>query len=113
MATIELTPELLRVRLTPAEKLWALRGDLTVPRTAIREVSIVADGVHGTRGLRAPGLGLPGVRKVGTWRGAAGRELVSVRAGQPAVRITLDGQPYASLLIGTAEPERVAGAVRG
>ena len=113
MATIDLTPDQVRIRLTPAEKLWALRGDLTVPRAAIREVTVVPDGLHATHGMRAPGLGVPGRRKVGTWRGHAGREFVSVRAGEPAVRITLTGQRYDALLIGAPDAATLATAVRG
>ncbi|MBY8874950.1 hypothetical protein K7640_24275 [Micromonospora sp. PLK6-60] len=113
MATIDVGTDRIRVRLSRAEKLWALRGDLTFPRSAVREVTVEPDGLAATRGLRAPGLGLPGVRKVGTWRRRGGRELVSVRAGQPAVRITLDGQWYNSVLVGADQPEDLARAVRG
>jgi hypothetical protein len=59
--------------------------------------------------VRAPGLGLPGVRKVGTWRGRDGRTLVSVRRGQPGLRIALTGQHFDTLLIGVDDPAAVAG----
>ncbi|MEU3458115.1 hypothetical protein ABZ671_31695 [Micromonospora sp. NPDC006766] len=113
MATIDLSTDTIRVRLTPAEKLWALRGDLAFPRSAVRDVAVEADGLHATRGLRAPGLGVPGLRKVGTWLSRAGREFVSVRADQPAVRITLTGQWYDALLIGADDAAALAEAVRG
>ncbi|MFG2057448.1 hypothetical protein ACGFI9_25850 [Micromonospora sp. NPDC048930] len=67
MATIAFDNDRIRVRLTPAEKLWALRGDLSFPRDAVRAVTVEPDGLHATRGMRAPGLGVPGRRKVGTW----------------------------------------------
>ncbi|MGR6319685.1 hypothetical protein Q2K19_27470 [Micromonospora soli] len=113
MATIDLTTDLIQVRLTAAEKLWALRGDLRFPRSAVRAVTVEPDGLHATRGLRAPGLGVPGRRKVGTWRGRSGREFVSVRAGQPAVRITLAGQRYDAVLVGADDAPALAEAVRG
>ncbi|MFI7214828.1 hypothetical protein [Micromonospora maritima] len=112
MATVHLTAERIHVRLTAAEKVWALRGDLSFPRSAVRAVTVVPDGLHETRGLRAPGLGVPGLRKVGTWRGATGREFVSVRAGQPAVRITLADQRYDALLVGADDAAALAEAVR-
>ncbi|MFG2105222.1 hypothetical protein [Micromonospora chersina] len=113
MATIDLSTDTIRVRLTPAEKLWALRGDLAFPRAAVRTVTVEADGLRATRGLRAPGLGVPGLRKVGTWLGRTGREFVSVHADQPAVRITLAGQRYDALLIGADDAAALAEAVRG
>lgn len=113
MATVDLSTDTIRVLLTTAEKVWALRGDLAFPRDAVRAVIVEPDGLRATRGLRAPGLAAPGLRKVGTWRGRAGREFVSVRADQPAVRITLTGQRYDSLLIGADDAAALADAVRG
>ncbi|MEV1142441.1 hypothetical protein [Micromonospora sp. NPDC049799] len=112
MATVEITAERIRVRLSPAEKIFALRGDLSFPRTCVRGAEVVLDGVTAPRGLRAPGLGLPGLRNVGTWRARSGTEFVSVRTGQPAVRITLIGQPYDSLLIGSDDPAALARRLR-
>ncbi|SCE73611.1 hypothetical protein [Micromonospora mirobrigensis] len=112
MASVEITADRIRVRLSTAEKIFALRGDLSFPRTAVRGVEVVPNAVTMIRGLRAPGLGLPGLRNVGTWRGRAGTEFVTVRAGQPAVRITLSGQPYDSLLIGSDDATTLAGRLR-
>ncbi|ADU10616.1 hypothetical protein ML5_5143 [Micromonospora sp. L5] len=111
MATVDLTPDRIDVRLTTAEKVWALRGDLSFPRSAVSAAVVVPDGARATRGIRAPGLGVPGTRNVGTWRGRAGKEFVSVRGGQPAVRITLTGQAYDSLLIGADDADALAAAV--
>ncbi|MER7457694.1 hypothetical protein [Micromonospora sp. NPDC126480] len=113
MAVVEIDRDSVHVRLSTAEKIWALRGDVTFPRSAVRQVEVLPDGLAATRGLRAPGLGLPGLRKVGTWRGRAGTEFVSVRGGEPAVRITLAGQRYDAVLIGAAGPEQLARSLRG
>jgi hypothetical protein len=67
--------------------------------------------VAATQGLRAPGLGLPGLRKIGTWRGAGRRTLVSVRRGQPAVRVTLEGRRWDELLVGTDDAAAVAASL--
>ncbi|MGC4892744.1 hypothetical protein [Micromonospora sp. DT31] len=112
MATIDVTAGRLDVRLTTAEKIWALRGDLSFPRSAVRGAVVVPDGARATRGIRAPGLGVPRIRNVGTWRGRAGKEFVSVRGGQPAVRITLTGQGYDSLLVGADDADALAARVR-
>jgi hypothetical protein len=89
------------------QKLSGWVRDTEVLLSAIRSVEVVADAVHAPRGLRAPGLGLPG-RKIGTWRGGGERTLVSVSRDQPALRIELDGQRYDTWLIGTDDAAMLA-----
>ncbi|MGY1834485.1 hypothetical protein ACI79P_05165 [Blastococcus sp. SYSU DS0510] len=112
MATLQLTPSTLSVRLTRTEKIAGLLRDVDVPRSAIRSVEVVADALPATRGLRAPGLALPGVRKVGTWRRPGERTLVCVRRAQPAVRVRLEGQRYGTLLVGADDADAVAASLR-
>jgi hypothetical protein len=108
MATVTTTPQALRVTLTTTEKVLGLLRDLEVPRSSVTSVEAVADGLAAARGLRAPGLGLPGVRKIGTWRARGEKSLVSVRRGQPAVRVRLAGQRFDSLLLGTDDAAALA-----
>lgn len=111
MATIHLTSQTLSVRFTTAEHLAGLIRDIDVPRNAVTAVAVELDGVHATSGLRAPGLALPGRRKVGTWRGFGAqprRTAVCVRGGQPAVRIALAGQKWDQLLICATDAKAVA-----
>ena len=108
MATVDVTGSTVRVRFTRSEKLLGLVRDVDLPRDAVRAVEVVPEPLTSLRGLRAPGMALPGVRKIGTWRGHGARTLVSVRRDQPAVRIELTGQRYDSLLIGVDDAARVA-----
>jgi hypothetical protein len=107
MATVHLTTETLTVRLTRGEKLAGLLRDLTVPLSAVAAVEVVPDALAAVRGLRAPGLGLPG-RRIGTWRRRGERSLVSVRRGQPGLRLELTGQRFDTVLVGLPEPAPVA-----
>ncbi|MBK5223801.1 MAG: hypothetical protein JJE52_13215 [Acidimicrobiia bacterium] len=107
MATIVVSDDVLSVRLSRGEKVAGLLGDITVPLAAITLVVTVPRGLHAPRGIRAPGLGLPGVRKIGTWRARGDRQYVSVRRHQPALRISLADQRYDTLVIGVADPEAV------
>ncbi|MFW3172483.1 hypothetical protein [Geodermatophilus sp. CPCC 206100] len=111
MATITTTSQTVRVTLSRAEKLLGLLRDLEVPRSAVTSVDSVPDGLSAPRGVRAPGLGLPGVRKIGTWRGQGEKTLVSVRRGQPAVRVRLTGQRFDTLLVGADDATAVAGTL--
>ncbi len=113
MATLQLTDSTLSVRLTRSEKFWGLLRDLEVPRSAVRDVEVVPDGLAAARGIRAPGLGLPGRRKIGTWRLAGERSLVSVRRDQPALRIGLEGQRYDTLVIGADDAAALGATLNG
>ena len=109
MATIHLHGDTLEVRFTRAERISGLiLRDLRIPTSAVRAAVVVPDGLAATRGIRAPGLAIPGVRKIGTWRRRGGKSIVTVRRGQPAIRFDLAGQRYESLLIGLDRPEELA-----
>ncbi len=110
MATIDTTPRTLRVSLTRAEKVLGLLRDLEVPLTAVRSVAVVPDGLAAARGLRAPGLGLPGLRLIGTWRRRGSRSFVSVRRG-PAVRLELSGRRFDTVLVSADDAAAVAASV--
>jgi hypothetical protein len=111
MATIETTSGTLRVSLTRTEKVLGLLRDLEVPLSAVRSVAVVPDGLAAARGVRAPGLGLPGLRLIGTWRRRGSRTLVSVRRGRPAVRVELAGQRRDTVLVSADDAAAVAAAL--
>jgi hypothetical protein len=112
MAEIVIDPPRLRVRFTRAEHVAGLIRDVDVPLSSVRSVEVAADGEKGTRGMRAPGLAVPFRRKVGTWRGKGRRSAVSVRGGEPALRVGLEGERFTELLIGTPDAEQVADRLR-
>ncbi|UOY01721.1 hypothetical protein [Blastococcus sp. PRF04-17] len=111
MATLQLTATTLTVSLTRVEKFFGLLRDVEVSLTAIRSIEAADDALEAARGLRAPGLGLPGVRKIGTWRRPGERSFVSVRRDQPAVRIELSGCRYDVLLVGVDDAATTAAAI--
>jgi hypothetical protein len=112
MATMHMNDAALRVCFTRREKIGGLLRDVDVPLTAIKSVTVEPDGLKAARGVRAPGLSVPGRRKVGTWRGRGHRSVVSVRRDQPAVRLRLDGHRFSELLIGAADAEAIATQLR-
>ena len=112
MAHIDLIPAVLRLRLTPFERIAGLLRDRHAPLAAVREVDVVSDGLAAARGLRAPGLGVPGICKIGTWRGRSVRRLVAVRRGEPALRIGLEGQRYDEWLVSMPDAHAVVGRLR-
>lgn len=107
MATIDFDTDGFTVRLSTAEKLAGLLRDIQVPYRAVTSVEIPADGLRATRGMRFPGLALPGRRKIGTWRTGRGKAFVSVARGLPAVRLTLRGHRYTEVLLSVRDAEHV------
>lgn len=109
MSTIRIDPTTVAIELTNWERVFALRGDVTIPRGDIASVAVLTDALAAAKGLRAPGLGAPGIRKVGTWRTRGSRTLVSVRRGQPAVRIRMrPSSEWDAVLVGSDEAPTIA-----
>jgi hypothetical protein len=112
MATLTAEGAELHLALTGREKLAGLHGDVRVPLTAVREVTVEPDALAAVRGLRAPGLALPGRTKIGTWRGRGGKRFVVARRDAPAVRVALDGAAHEELIVSVEDAETVAAEIR-
>lgn len=113
MATVTVRSTDLTITFTRLEKLAGLIRDLTLDRSTVTGVSVVQDGLKAARGLRAPGLDVPGQRKVGTWRGRGRKTLVSLRRGAPVLRLELTGARYDEAVLSLPDAEQVAAALRG
>lgn len=109
---INLTDTAVVVRFAWWEKLAGLVRDIEVPLDSVRVVELAPDGLAAANGLRAPGLGIPGRRKIGTWRRPGAKTLVSVRRGQPAVQIELHGARFDRMVIGADDAAGLAGRLR-
>ncbi len=107
MATVTITSDTLQVRFTTAEKVLGLVRDRELPLSSVASVNVEANGLATVRGVRAPGLGIPGRVLIGTWRGR-GRTLVCVRRGEPALVVELSGEGYERLVIGAENAAELA-----
>ncbi|GAT70735.1 alpha/beta hydrolase [Planomonospora sphaerica] len=112
MATMTVTGGELVLALGRGEQVAGLHGDIRVPLSAVREVAVVRNPVAEVRGLRAPGLAVPGRTKIGTWRRAGSRSFVVARRDVPAVRVALSGARYDELLISDAAATELAARIR-
>jgi hypothetical protein len=113
MAELDIRGDEVAVRFTPAETVAGLRRGTTFRRSNIVDVTVFDDGLDATRGIRAPGLAIPGRRRIGTWRRRHGKELVSVKRGVPAVRVTLENERYAAVVVAVDDPARARAALTG
>jgi len=105
MAQMDIEGDALQVRFSLFEKVFGLVADQRIPLSAITEAHAETNGLRAVHGLRAPGLGMPGVRKIGTWRGPGTKTLVSVTHDQPALVLKLQGMKYDAVAIGCANPD--------
>ena len=95
-----------QVRPTPWERLAGLLPPLDVPVTAVVSLEVVQDPLPAARGFRM-GLHLPGVTKIGRYARSGELSYVSVRRGEPAVRVHLTGQHFRTLLVSTPDADRI------
>ena len=109
MVSNSLDTDGLRLELTRGEKLAALRrGNVVIPWGQIRSVETVADPIRLVHGLRAPGLGLPGRTKIGTWRSKGRKTFAVTHKGAPGLRITLQDNTFDEIVLSVADSVRLA-----
>jgi hypothetical protein len=111
VANLETTDDTVTVKLTGAEKLEAVHGDLTVPRAAVTSVRAVPDGMAEVHGLRMPGAGIPGVIMVGTFRSPEATTFAVCHGEKPAVVIELSGERYDKIVVTVDNPEDAVSAL--
>jgi hypothetical protein len=113
MALIRLSDNDIHIELSIWEKIFGLMGDRTIPRSSITEVALETDPLRATRGLRAPGLGVPGSVKIGTWRGQGRKMYVSIRRSTPAVRVEATGVDRDAFLVSVPDAAEIVDALAG
>jgi len=112
MATLRREGNELVVRLNDIEKLGALRGDVRVPWSAVRDVRLSEQPFRELAGMRAPGTGLPGVIALGTWRDTGGKEFAALYRGGPAVVVMLERGDWRRLLVSDHDAAETARELR-
>jgi hypothetical protein len=94
------------VALSAAEKIQALHGNVTVPRTSVTGARAVPDGMAEVHGIRT-GTGLPGVIMVGTARDGDSVTFAVCHGRAPAVVLDLAGQRYDRIVVTVANPGEI------
>lgn len=108
MAELLIDDESVTISLSIAEKVEAIHRDVTVPRSAVTTARVAADGLREVHGLRAPGTEVPGLMKVGTFRGAGGTTFAVCNGHGPAVVLELTGASYDRIVATVDDPEHAA-----
>ena len=108
VATLEITQDVLRLRMSRTERLAGLHTDITVPVSDVISITAVDDPWTTMRGMRAPGPGIPKVLMIGTTRTSGTKDFCVVRGRGPAVVVTLSTGEFARLIVSDPTAESTA-----
>jgi hypothetical protein len=99
MAKLVIEGDDLVVRLSPWERVGALRSEVRIPVATVRDVRATDDPWSELRGIRAPGTGIPGMVALCTRRGSGIHDFAAVYGKRPAVVIEAEDAPFDRLVI--------------
>jgi len=111
MARIRVTDDLLSVELQGLHQLWAFKRRIRVPLNHVRGATADPGIVHEPKGLRAPGLHVPGVAVIGTFHRDNEKHFWDVRSGAHTVVIELTEEKYDRLIIDVQDPRATVDAI--
>ncbi len=114
MAELAVEGDEVVLRLSRAEKVESVHGDLRAPLSAVRGVEVL-DDAHAAADVIGFKVGtrLPGVVEVATVHAGRRTIFAAVHRDTPrGVRVILDGQRQDEWVVGCADPEAVASALR-
>lgn len=116
MAELHVQGDQLVLRLTAAEKVEGVHGDLHAPLTAVRGIEVL-DDAHEPVCIRAGikiGTRIPGFIEVGTIQGLKRRLFAAVHHDTPrGIRVSFDGTSFDEWIVGCADPEGMVAQLRG
>jgi hypothetical protein len=103
MTRVEIAGDHLRVVVEGVDKVLSLKSSIEVPLSHVVGVAASPESARGFHGLRLPGTFLPGVVTAGSF--FDGQWLfVDVHDPDRAVKIDLDHEHYAALIVQVADP---------
>ncbi|QLY30675.1 hypothetical protein [Nocardia huaxiensis] len=113
MAVVTVDGRNLVVELPGWEKVWALKGRLTIPLSQVRGIELDPEYAARPKGIRFPGTYIPKVITAGTYLHQGEKIFWDVRDPQRSVVISLsDSGKYSKLVLQVEDPDRVVSEVR-
>lgn len=111
MARVSIDDDRLTVELLGLHKLWAFKKRISVPLAHVRGATVDPGMVHEPKGLRAPGLHVPGVAVIGTFHRDGSKHFWDVRNRTDAIVIELADEDYSRLIVDVDDPRSVVDAI--
>ncbi len=103
MNTVTITKEKLRIEPKGMDKLWSLTRRLVIPLTNVRGATFDPGANHEAKGLRAPGLAMPG-KWAGTFYRDGERSFWNVSTPGETIVIELANERFDRLYLTVKEP---------
>ena len=108
MANLVRDGDTLMLKLSVAEKLEGVHGDLQAPVASVVSMTIVDDVIHAIHGIRTVGTSIPGVVAMGTfWSGSETIFAVVHHHNAQGIRVNLRDGHYGAWIVGVDDPEHV------
>jgi hypothetical protein len=117
MTQLEINDSNLIIKVQGADKLWALKSQLTIPLQHITDISYNPEEAKGWyHGLKLPGSQIPGVLTAGTFYKSGQKVFWDVHNPEQAIVIGLQNESYQKLIIEVSDPrtevERVSKLIK-
>jgi len=98
----------LTLKLSTAEKLEGVHGDVQVPMSAVQGMTILDDVIHAVHGIKMPGSRIPGVFAMGTFLSGSETTFAIVHhRHKRGIKVNLKDARFDALIIGLDDPESV------
>jgi hypothetical protein len=111
MAEVTISGEYLRVEIQGLDKVLALKSTIEVPLSHVHGADVAPSEAKGFHGLRLPGTYLPGVVTAGSFYDGEWL-FFDVHDPDRAVKIDLDHEHYAALIVQVADPDSTVRDIR-
>ena len=109
MVTIDLLDDILHLHVQGADKVWALKSELSIPLRHVVTARADSEIVHRWRGmLKAPGTAIPGVIRAGTFYYDNKRVFWDIHHPDKALVIKLHDETYNELVVEVFDPDTAA-----
>lgn len=102
--SIDTTHRRLVIKPRGLDKLWGFTRRIEVPMDQLRGATHDPGVVEDYKGVRGPGLGIPGHKWVGTWRKDGQRHYWNVTGGKTTIVIQTTAERFQRLYLSVEDP---------
>lgn len=106
MAILCVERDQLVLHLSWKEKVGGLHGDVRVPLSSVRAVSVITQPWLALRGWRMAGTGIPGLVALGTRRHGEGYDFTALYRSRPAVQVEVATGRFSRLVVSVTDEDQ-------